>query len=51
MKNMIPTLPEIGRETLTLLAGALLAALIIGQLPGVKAWMREQWAGAPMPTP
>ncbi len=51
MKSFIPTLPEIGRETLILLGGALLAALIVGQLPGVKAWMRDQWAGAPMPTP
>lgn len=43
MKNLIPSVPEIGRETLIVLAGALLAALIVGQLPGVKAWMREQW--------
>lgn len=47
MKNLIPTLPEIGRETITILCGALLAALIVGQLPGVRAWMRDQWGGPP----
>lgn len=40
---VIPAPAEIGRETLVVLAGALLAALIVGQLPGVKAWIRQQW--------
>lgn len=39
----IPTAPEISRETLTVLAGALLAAFIVGQLPAVKTWIRQQW--------
>lgn len=47
MKTFIPSLPEIGRETLIVLAGALLAALIVGQLPGVREWMREQWQAPP----
>lgn len=41
---VIPAPAEIGRETIIVLAGALLAALIVGQLPEVKAWMRRQWA-------
>lgn len=41
--GLIPTLPEIGREALIVLAGALLAALIIGQFPGAKAWIKQQW--------
>lgn len=31
------------REALTVIAGAVLAAAIIGQLPGVKAWIKRQW--------
>lgn len=38
---------EIGREALIVLAGALVAALVIGQLPGVREWIKAQWAGAP----
>lgn len=41
--GLLPTLPEIGREALIVLAGALLAALIIGQFPGAKAWIKRQW--------
>ena len=51
MRGLIPTLPEIGRETLVILAGAVLAALIVGQIPGLRAWMRAQWQDAPMPLP
>lgn len=39
----IPTPAAITREALTVIAGALLAALIIGQLPPVKAWIKKQW--------
>ena len=46
----IPTLPEIGRETLIVLSGALIAALVIGQLPPVRDWIRKQWGGAPTPS-
>ena len=34
----------IGMEAVNVLAGALLAALIISQFPAVKAWMKAQWA-------
>lgn len=43
----IPKPVEIGREALIVLGGALLAALVIGQLPGVRAWVKKQWDGAP----
>lgn len=41
--KIIPTAPAIAREALTVIAGALLAAFIIGRFPQVKAWVREQW--------
>ena len=34
------------REGIIVLGGALFAALVIGQMPGLKAWIKEQWAGA-----
>jgi hypothetical protein len=44
--KFIPTPVEISRETLTVLAGAIVAAFIIGQLPGVRRWIRAQWGSA-----
>lgn len=46
MKKIIPTVPEVARETIIVIAGALVAALIIGQLPSVRTWMRKQWDGS-----
>lgn len=47
MKQFLPTAPQISQEALKLIAGALLAALIVGQLPGVKAWVKKQWQADP----
>lgn len=43
----IPKPAEVGREALIVLGGALIAALVIGQLPGVKAWIKRQWGDTP----
>ncbi len=43
MKTLIPTPAAIGREAITVLAGALLAALIISQFPALKVWIKRQW--------
>lgn len=45
VRAIIPKPAEVGREALIVLGGAILAALIIGQLPGVKAWVKKQWEG------
>lgn len=47
IKAVIPKPVEIGREALIVIAGALIAAFVIGQLPAVRNWIKEQWAGAP----
>lgn len=39
----MPSLPEVAREALIVVGGALLAALIVGQLPAVKDWIKKQW--------
>ncbi len=38
---------EVGRETLIVLGGALVAAFIVGQFPSVRAWMKAQWLDTP----
>lgn len=45
--KIIPTIPEIGREALIVVGGAILAALIIGQIPALRDWIKTQWADAP----
>jgi hypothetical protein len=47
MARLIPKPTEIGREALIVVGGAIIAALIIGQMPGVRAWIKRQWDGAP----
>lgn len=41
--SMLPKPQEIGREAIIVVGGALLAALVIGLFPGVKAWIKKQW--------
>jgi hypothetical protein len=47
MARLIPKPTEIGREALLVIAGAVVAAFIIGQVPGVRDWIKRQWDGAP----
>lgn len=41
--KFIPTPPEVIREALIVIAGAVLAAVVMSQLPGVKAWIKKAW--------
>ena len=50
LARIIPKPVEIGREALIVIAGALLAAFVIGQMPQVREWIKAQWAGAPAGT-
>lgn len=43
----IPGPFEIGREALIVVGGALLAALIVGQFPSLKDWIKAQWLDTP----
>lgn len=47
IKQIIPTVPEIGREALIVIGGALLAALIVGQFPALRLWVKNQWLDTP----
>lgn len=39
----IPTVPEIVREALIVVAGAALAAFVVSQFPQFKAWVKKSW--------
>jgi hypothetical protein len=49
MKSIIPSSTEIGREALIVIGGAIVAALIVSQLPGLQAWIKAQWNSTPHP--
>lgn len=44
MKGVIPTWTEIGRETVIIMAGALLAAVILSRLPAVRNFIQSNTA-------
>lgn len=41
IKAVVPSWTEVGRETLIVLGGAILAAAILSQFPSVKKWVKE----------
>ena len=45
----IPKFSAIGKEAIIVLGGAVLAALVIGQLPGLRDWIKAQWGDTPKP--
>lgn len=47
LKAALPTPVELGREALIVLGGALIAALIVGQLPALRDWIKAQWGDTP----
>lgn len=47
VSSVLPPPAAIAREGLIVLGGALLAALIIGQLPAVRDWINRQWGRTP----
>ena len=47
--RIIPTFPEVAREAIIVLGGAILAAAIVGSFPRVRDWIKAQWQDAPRP--
>lgn len=43
----LPTVPEVAREALIVLGGAIIAAAIVGKLPALRDWIKAQWADTP----
>ena len=38
----VPSLPEISREALAVIAGAILAAVVFSQLPSLRTWVSDR---------
>jgi hypothetical protein len=47
LSKIIPAPAEVGREALIVIAGALLAAFVVGRLPALRDWIKTQWDGVP----
>lgn len=45
----IPRPPDLAREALIVIGGAIIAAAIIGAVPPLREWIKRQWDGAPNP--
>lgn len=45
MSRVLPSGPEVLRESLVLIGGAILAALILSQLPELRRWISESTRG------
>lgn len=46
LKKIIPSVPEVARETLIVIAGAVVAAALVGMMPRLREWMKKQWDGS-----
>jgi hypothetical protein len=46
LKAIIPSGPEVAREAVIVLAGAVVAAAVVGMLPSLRNWMKKQWDGS-----
>lgn len=46
-QTIFPKPAEIAREAIVVIAGALLAAYVVGKLPTVRDWIRAQWDNKP----
>ena len=47
--KIMPTFTEVGREALIVIGGAVLAALVISQIPSLRDWIKTQWQDVPRP--
>ena len=48
-KSVIPSVNEVAREALIVVAGAIVAAAIMHALPGLRAWIKALWQDTPQP--
>lgn len=43
MSKIIPSPPEIAREALIVMGGAILAAFLISHVPALRDWIKNAW--------
>jgi hypothetical protein len=46
LKTYIPSPENIVKEGLIVMGGAIMAAVIIGQVPALRDWIKAQWGDA-----
>lgn len=46
-RAFIPSAPEVGREVLIVVGGAIIAAALVGAFPALRQWLQAQWTGQP----
>lgn len=51
VSQVLPKWQEVAREGLIVVGGALLAAVVIGSVPGLRQWIKNQWGDTPNDTP
>lgn len=44
LKALIPSPFEVGKEAAIVIAGAVVAAVVVAYLPGLRAWIFRQWS-------
>lgn len=44
LKTLIPSPSEVGKEAAIVIAGAIVAAVVVAYLPGLRAWIFRQWS-------
>lgn len=47
--GFVPGPGEIAREALIVIGGAILAAIIVGNIPPLRDWIKSQWQDVPHP--
>lgn len=47
LKTLVPSTPSVLREAVIVVAGAVIAAAIVGAFPTLRDWIKKQWDGAP----
>lgn len=47
MSKLFPTGPDVIREALIVIGGAIIAAAVIGQVPALRDWIKLQWQDTP----
>lgn len=43
--KVIPTAPELAREAIIIIGGAIIAALVLSKLPALRAWINANTRG------
>lgn len=49
LSTLVPKPTAVVTEALVVIGGAILAAVVISQVPALRDWIKKQWADTPNP--